>query len=452
MISSSISFVNIGGANATALTKFIQTQDVPYKIALVSAAGKYILPDAYFGVSHGHLSPLKINSGTVSSQVEAWSRTDVGVQVKEYKPTENKVVLANGREYTYKALVLAPGFDHRNDLIEGLPELEQTHEEENVYVHMLDNKERCERNYYHGWNHVSGDMICYSPKGPYKGEGTDFWALYYESFMRQDKLHGRSTAGARIQYWTPNKEIYRFPYANEVALDECHKRGVDVMFGWEMTKVHKDEYNQKIATFRNVDSGDVIEKVFTHCNINPPSVPRAELVSSGLTNSDGLIDVNPYTLQHARFENVFAFGDATDADTTRTQHACYAQNPVVKHNVLRFLEGKELNGIYDGYSYMPFYLSHSHANSFQHTYDYEPAPRNHWNPSYGLFAKFYFDYQIGQNLKLGEAYTSFKKNHGPPNSHYPQQFDPLEHNEYLINKGVDVEALRNFHNKGARTA
>jgi hypothetical protein len=27
-------------------------------------------------------------------------------------------------------------------------------------------------------------MICYSPKFPYKGEGTDFYALYYEHFMR----------------------------------------------------------------------------------------------------------------------------------------------------------------------------------------------------------------------------------------------------------------------------
>ena len=53
---------------------------------------------------------------------------------------------------------------------------------------MIDTKARVVRNYYHGWNHSNGDMICYAPKFPYKGEGTDFWALYYESFMRQDKL------------------------------------------------------------------------------------------------------------------------------------------------------------------------------------------------------------------------------------------------------------------------
>jgi capsule polysaccharide modification protein KpsS len=76
--------------------------------------------------------------------------------------------------------------------------LSETHESEGVFVHTLENKERVDRNYYHGWNHNAGDMICYSPKGPYKGEGNDFYALYYESFLRQDKQQGRASANARI--------------------------------------------------------------------------------------------------------------------------------------------------------------------------------------------------------------------------------------------------------------
>ena len=99
-------------------------------------------------------------------------------------PDENKVLLSNGREYTYKALVVATGLDHRSDLIEGLPELEKTPMHENVYTHLLQGPEKMRRNYYHGWSHVSGDMVCYSPKAPYKGEGNDFMALYYESFLR----------------------------------------------------------------------------------------------------------------------------------------------------------------------------------------------------------------------------------------------------------------------------
>ncbi len=441
-----------GGTNAAAITKFLQKDDVPYKMAVISEQTKYVMPQAYFGVAHGHIPSLKLESGTVSSQVDAWSRTEVGVRVTKYMPNENKLQLSNGKEFTYKALVLAPGFDHSDEHIEGLPELSQTHEMENVFVHKLDNKETVDRNYYHGWNHNNGDLICYAPKFPYKGEGTDFYALYYESFLRQDKLHGRSATNARVQYWTPNKEIFQFPYANEVALDECHKRGIDVMFGWEMVKVHMNEHGEKIATFKNVDSGELYEKSFFSTCINPPSKPHQELVDAGITDSTGLVDVNPYTLQHDRFENIFAFGDCIKGATTRTQVAAHSQCPVVKHNVKRFMDGKDLNGIYDGYTYMPFYMSHSHASCFQHFWDFEAAPKNHWVPQYGLFAQWYFGKQMKSNLKMNEAYSSFKKTHGPPYEHFNPTYDELEHNEYLQKKGVSAESLRSIHGHKLSTA
>ena len=107
----------------TAMTKFMQTEGVDYKMALVVNNGKCIMPTAYFGVCHGHIDGQKLESSAVSSQVDPWSRTDVGARVVQYKPNENKVVLSNGREYTYKALVIAPGLDHRDDKIEGLQEL-----------------------------------------------------------------------------------------------------------------------------------------------------------------------------------------------------------------------------------------------------------------------------------------------------------------------------------------
>jgi len=74
-------------------------------------------------------------------------------------------------------------------------------------------------------------MLLYSPKFPYKGEGSDFYALYYEHFLRQDILQGLSSRDTKIHFYSPNKELYRFPYANEVALDECKKRGIEVHFG-----------------------------------------------------------------------------------------------------------------------------------------------------------------------------------------------------------------------------
>ena len=87
-----------------------------------------------------------------------------------------------------------------------------------------------------------------------------------------------------------------FPYANEVILDECHKRGIDVYLGYEMLSVRNNELGQKIAIFRNVDTGETFEKDFMSAVINPPSRPHQELVDAGITNDEGVVDVNPYTL------------------------------------------------------------------------------------------------------------------------------------------------------------
>lgn len=356
-------------------------------------------------------------------------------------PAANTLDLNNGKTFTYKALVLAPGLEHKVDGIKGLEEMQDSPESENVFVHMLDNKARVERNFWNGWHHPHGDMICYSPKAPYKGEGTDFYAFYYEHFMRQDKLQYRSAANARIQYWTPNKEIMQFPYANEVVLDECHKRGIDVMLGWEMTEVKYVGAN-KVAVFRNVDSGETVEKDFAHANINPPSGGWDYLKEAGLTDANGGIDVNKYTLQHKKFENIFAFGDAVGFETTRTMGAAMAQNPVVKNNVLRFIEGKDANGIYDGFTYMPLLLGINYATCFQHLHDYEAAPKNHWVPHFGVFSQRYFHYMMRSELNATLAYTGFKKNHGPPYTRFPQEFDELEHSEYLQARNIAPEEVR----------
>jgi hypothetical protein len=108
-----------------------------------------------------------------------------------------------------------------------------------------------------------------------------------------------------------------------------------------------------------------------------------------------------------------------------------AQCPVVKHNVQSFLEGRELNGIYDGYSFMPFFLGHSYASSFSHLHDYEAHWKNHIVPHYGAFSKFYFGRMLKSMLSQADTYSSFKKNNGPPYYHFSPRYAPLEHNEYL---------------------
>lgn len=166
------------------------------------------------------------------------------------------------------------------------------------------------------------------------------------------------------------------------------------------------------------------------------------MAEAGLTDAAGLVDVNRYTLQHNKHENIFAFGDCISGDTTRTHVAAMAQNPIVKNNVLNYVHGKDCNAIYDGYTFMPFYVGHSYASNFQHLHDFEPAPMNHWVPQYGVFARAYFGRMLKSQQGQGEKYGNFKKTHGPPHYSYAATYDDLEHNEILQKHGVAPEEVR----------
>lgn len=436
--------VFVGGINATALCKFVQQHKSVHnklKLAVISPQGKYIQPSLYFSVAGSHIEKLNLDSGSVNAQVENWSKVEIGAHVTKINPVANELDLSNGKTFTYKALVLAPGLSHSMDYIPGLAELDAEPDHENTFVHMLDKPARAERNFFNGWNNFMGDLMCYSPAFPYKGEGSDFYALYYEHFLRTDKMLGRAHPGSRVQYWTPNKKIYQFDYANEVALDECHKRGIEVHFGWEMVEVKRNAHNQKIAVMKNVDSGEVIEKdFFTGC-INPTSKPAPIIAESGLADANGMMDVNKYTLQHNKFENVFSFGDAVGFETTRTHNAAMAQNPVIKNNVIRFLQDKDCNGIYDGFSQQYLWLGHSYSTQFSHTHDFEPTASNHQNPHHGIFARYHFSKMLNQIAKADKAYSSFDKNQGPPHYDWCKDYDELEHNDYLASKSISPESL-----------
>ncbi len=204
----------------------------------------------------------------------------------------------------------------------------------------------------------------------------------------------------------------------------------------------KDDKGEKWGIFQNVDTGKTIEKDFNQLVVHPPAKPWNEPKEAGLTDSSGLIDVNPYTLQHKKYENIFAFGSGTNIPTTRSAYATQAQTGIIKHNVLQYLNGEDLNAIYDGYSFIPLYLGTRYMTSFAHFYNQEPHPRNHMIPHYGLFSRLYF--MRYKKIAAGQAkkYAGFKKNYGPPHWHYNPRYDELEHNEYLNKHGIDPEVTK----------
>jgi len=67
---------------------------------------------------------------------------------------------------------------------------------------------------------------------------------------------------------------------------------------------------------------------------------------------------------------------------------------------------------------------------------------NHWAVHFGPLSSFYQRLSARQQLNAGDHYLNYKKSHGAPHNHWPQSFDELEHNEYLVSKQISADEVR----------
>ena len=97
----------------------------------------------------------------------------------------------------------------------------------------------------------------------------------------------------------------------------------------------------------------LVERSFDMIHVCPPQRAPQIVRDSALADKAGWVEVDPATLQHPRFANVFGLGDACSAPNAKTAAAVRKQAPVVAENLLRALDGQAPRAVYDGYGSCP---------------------------------------------------------------------------------------------------
>lgn len=112
---------------------------------------------------------------------------------------------------------------------------------------------------------------------------------------------------------------------------------------------------QRVATFERVtDNGTTqVQRSFDMLHVVPPQVAPDVVKNSPLAGADGFVSVDPATLRHTTFADVFSLGDVAGTSNAKTAAAVRKQAPVVAVNVLAALDGKAPVAIYDGYGACP---------------------------------------------------------------------------------------------------
>lgn len=260
-------------------------------------------------------------------------------------PEVDEVVLADGSRIRYRALIAAPGLKLDWSAIDGLAEALGKNGVTSNYRYDL-------APYTFGLVRglKAGRALFSQPPLPIKCAGApqkaaylscDYWAKAGALSRLDVELHSAGSALFAVAEYVPALMAYVDRY------------GIDLRLESRLVAV---DGPGRIATFesRTPDGALArVEREFDLLHAVPPQVAPEFIRSSGLANQAGFVEVDEATLQHVRFQNVFALGDACSAPNAKTAAAARKQAPVVAVNLLAVLAGRRPPAIYDGYGSCP---------------------------------------------------------------------------------------------------
>lgn len=118
---------------------------------------------------------------------------------------------------------------------------------------------------------------------------------------------------------------------------------------WE----EKGEYDPDIEEYDMIKKNLEVEVDFDFMHITPPMKAPDEIGKSPLGSAKGWIPVNKETLQHVKYDNVFALGDIAAVPMGKTGGSVRKQYKVLVDNVISLMEGKQMKSKYAGYTVCP---------------------------------------------------------------------------------------------------
>ncbi len=151
-----------------------------------------------------------------------------------------------------------------------------------------------------------------------------------------------------IEFHTATPALFGVPAFVPALETYIDRYGVDLNFQSTLLAV---DGSAKTARFKQ--GGAEVVKEFDFIHVVPPQIAPDFIRSSELVDEAGWLAVQPDTLQHVKYENIFGVGDVINAPNAKTAAAVRKQVPVVADNLLALQLGKPMAASYNGYGACP---------------------------------------------------------------------------------------------------
>ncbi|XP_044744451.1 sulfide:quinone oxidoreductase, mitochondrial [Coccinella septempunctata] len=282
----------------------------------------------------------------------------------EFNPKQNHVLTAMGHKIEYDYMLLALGLETNYEKIPGL--LEGLKNWNGICSNY--SEKYVEKTFQVLKNFEYGNAIFTYPNSPVKCPGAPQKILYLvDDYLRKNGIRHK----AKLIYNTSLPVIFGVKKYADALWKVVNGRDIEVNLRTNLVEVKPDRNE---AIFENLDKpGEMQTLTYSMLHVTPPmSTPSALRNNKELSNQAGFADVDPGTLRHTTFSNVFAIGDCSSSPNSKTAAAAAAQSAVVFHNLKAVMDGKEVKRIYDGYASCPLVTGYSKCILAEFNYNLEP--------------------------------------------------------------------------------
>ncbi|WP_164205335.1 NAD(P)/FAD-dependent oxidoreductase [[Micrococcus luteus] ATCC 49442] len=276
------------------------------------------------------------------------------------------VTLESGEQVTYNHLVVCPGMQLDWDKIPGLAAAVHSPFGASHYDFELAPK---------AWTLLSslksGTAVFTMPSGPAKCAGAAQKPMYLACDYWKE--HGVLDK-IRVVMVQPYSSVYGVPGVDEELNRKIAEYDIELRLNSELTAV--DPLGRTVVISDNA-AGTTEEIRYDVLNAVPPQSAPDWLKATDLPapgNDGGFVQVNPETLRHVRYPNVWSLGDAAATTNSKCGGALRKQTKVLAKNLVAARKGAPLTEKYNGYAVCPFTVSGSTVVFAEFDADYRPMP------------------------------------------------------------------------------
>lgn len=262
-----------------------------------------------------------------------------------FAPESDEVILGDGTSLRYRALVAAPGLKLNWTGIQGLAEtLGKNGVTSNYRYDLAPYTHELAQGLAHG------RALFTQPPMPIKCAGAPQKAMYLscDLWRRAGVL-----PGIDVEFHTAATVLFGVPVYVPALMSYIKRYEIDLQLESKLVAVDGEAHG---ATFECKGANGAVERIereFDMLHAVPPQVAPDFVAQSPLAGETGFVAVDPVTLRHTSYPNIFAMGDVAATTNAKTAAAARKQAPVVALNVLATLDGRVPAVGYDGYGSCP---------------------------------------------------------------------------------------------------